>query len=356
MIGKSIYIWTIESIFGGDVKKIAETLAGAGFDSAILHDAHLPSWASEKRLALVEALREAGVMPIGGAAVYGWNVEMEGKLAGALCMKYHLPAFVFDAESTFDAQPHADSRAVKLLQTFKAEARGVKAGWCWWARFKNPISGNEWHPKKILWAAMDAQYGGADFGVPMAYWGGESAANAIHLLEQTWKQWREITDKPICPAGRAYIGDAGTATPEAVTAFEERARELGATGITWWSMQHAVALPEVWKAMVNMPGLKTGVPESDQSQEPDQSQPEVEKPSETEPIPDPTRAVIRTGQINFRKSPEVKSNNRLGVLNRGTESAILERKTDANGNTWLRVSVEGWISEQYGDAILTEVK
>ncbi len=345
MIGKSIYIWSIETIFDGDVKKIAKTLAGAGFDSAILHNASLSAWASEKCLALVEALREAGVTPIGGAAVYGWNPEMEGRLAGMLCLKYHLPAFVFDAESTFDAQPAADSNAVKLLKAFKAEAPGVKAGWCWWARYRSPFNGNEWHPKKVLWAAMNPQYGDADFGVPMTYWGGEIAANAVHLLDQTWQQWREVTDKPICPAGRAYIGDDGTAKPEAVTAFEQRARELGAPGVTWWSMQHAVKLPDVWQAMVMMPGLKTRILEPDQPQKP-----------ENEPIQESTKAVVKTGQINFRESPEVKSSNRLGVLNKGTESAILERKTDANGNTWLRVSVEGWISEKYGQAILTEVK
>lgn len=251
-IGKSLYIWNTDAILGGDAGKIAAAVREAGYQSAVLHNATLAGWRTPKRIALVGALKDVGIIPILGAAVYGYNIDYEAQLAATICKQYDLPVFVPDAEATWDAQPHPDSNAAKLLKTFRANAPGVLIGWCWWARWKNPRTGSMWHPVKVLWAAMAKNYGDADFGMPMAYWEGESAANAVKLLQETWAQWREQTDKPIIPIGRAYTGDNGIARPEACRAFEAEARRLGAPGVSWWSMEHALALPGIWSALAEM--------------------------------------------------------------------------------------------------------
>lgn len=247
--GKIIYIWDIDSICNGDVNAITAMLKLTGFEGAILHNARLDTWRTTKRTALIKALREAGIEPIGGAAVYGSDPVKEGQQAAEICDWYDLATFVFDAESKFDAQPKADTNAVKLLHAFRVKVPNVKSAWCWWARWKSPLTSIQWHPKKVLWAAMAKNYGDADYGLPMAYWGGNSAKNATLLLDQTFKQWRELTDKPIIPIGRAYSGDGGTAIPEAVTAFDAHARALGAAGVAWWSMQHAIPIPGIWDAL-----------------------------------------------------------------------------------------------------------
>lgn len=114
-----------------------------------------------------------------------------------------------------------------------------------------------WHPKGVLWAATDARYGNADFGMPMMYWSwGDAAADAIAYGQESWRQWRAITAKPLIPVGRAYVGDGGTAKAAAMTAFEGWARDMGAEGVSWWSLQHALntsALPGVWDALRAMP-------------------------------------------------------------------------------------------------------
>jgi hypothetical protein len=248
-IGKCIYIWNTDTILGGDVGKIAASVREGGYQSAVLHSATLAGWRSPKRIALVDALKAVGVIPILGAAVYGYNVDYEAQLAATICKQYGLPVFVPDAEAQWDAQPHPDSNAAKLIKTFRANAPGVLVGWCWWARHKNPRTGAAWHPAKVLWAAMAKNYGDADFGLPMAYWEGESAANATKLVQETFAQWREQTDKPLIPIGRAYTGDNGIARPEAVRAFEAEARRLGAVGVAWWSMEHALGLPGIWAAL-----------------------------------------------------------------------------------------------------------
>ncbi len=265
MLGKSIYIWQIPAISGGDIEKIVALVKDAGFQSAILHDAHLANWRTKARLALVAALQTAGIDIWGGAAVYGLNSVIEGGMAAAICNDLGLAGFVFDAEVAFDRVSHPDSEAVKLLQAFKAQASGKLAGWCWWAFHHSTDGRIEYHPKEVLWAAIQPGYGDADFGVPMMYWSwGDGASQAIAYLEASWKQWRMYTDKPLVPAGRAYIGDGGTARPGAVLAFDMRARELGADGVTWWSLQHALDsthMPGVWLALASLDPFGEAEPE-----------------------------------------------------------------------------------------------
>ena len=162
-------------------------------------------------------------------------------------MEYGLEGFCFDAETAFDAQPKADTNAAKLLQAYRAGAPGIgwdriaPAGWCWWPMHRSKTGKKIYHPKGVLWAAMQEKYGDADFGLPMAYWNwGDSDRAAVEYLNETFRQWQEITDKPLVPIGRAYIGQQGTPNAAAVCAFEDRARALGSAAVSWWSLEHAL--------------------------------------------------------------------------------------------------------------------
>jgi len=244
---KSIFIWNDYDI--GTPAVIVAKLLEAGFEGAILHSVYLSTWATSTRVELARQLRAAGMRVYGSSGVYGATPSTEGERAGQLVNTYNLDGWVFDAEKTWDEQPTPDSNAVHLLTTYKATT-GKPCAWCWWPFYKSHNTGAEWHPVKVLKTAM--QY--ADYGMPMAYWWlGDDAASATAFLDKVWSQWRAITDKPIIPAGRAYTGDNGTARPEAVTAYEARARSLGAAGITWWSMEHALKLPDAWAALSATP-------------------------------------------------------------------------------------------------------
>lgn len=328
MIGKSIYIWQISACFGGDAVKIADALKLAGFQSAILHNAYLSSWRTAERIALVKALKAVGIVPIGGAAIYGAAPALEGTMAAEICKQQELPTFIFDAEGKFDASPAPDAAAVKLLQTFRSQAPGVQVGWCWWPFYRSPRSGTEWHPKKVLQAALPL----SDFGMPMAYWNwGDTADAAVRYLDEVWKQWREVTDKPIIPAGRAYLGDGGTARPAAITAFEKKARELGAQGITWWSLQHALngtVLPGVWQALAALQPFDT---------EP--------LPPVVDPLPEPgMKATVLAGSLRVRSGPGVEFPISAEPLLRG---AVIQVRETRPVTVWVRHDT-GW-SAQYSD-------
>lgn len=97
-----------------------------------------------------------------------------------------------------------------------------------------------------------------DFGVPMMYWGGSTAQDALTLLKNSGSQWKEIScGKPILPAGRAYIGDGGKPTVEAISAFAEATKE-SYVGITWWDLQQVVPIIDVWNALKATPTWEAG--------------------------------------------------------------------------------------------------
>lgn len=249
-IGKSIYLWLMPT--GMQPAQAADQLKAAGFQSVILHATSSIAWRTRERMALVEELRRVGIIPIGSAAVYGDNPRGEGLQAAAICEEFKLPAFSFDAEARFDEKPQANSNAVHLLRAFREAApAGTLAGWTWWARYQAP-KGGTWHDREILRAAMAPGYGDADWGTPMMYWE-TSLTSAVELFDQSLTQWRKITSKPIVPAGRAYNGDGGTATPEAVNAFYERVRAAGLPGVTWWAFSNAWNIPSVWQALAAHP-------------------------------------------------------------------------------------------------------
>lgn len=248
---KAIFVWNDAVI--GDADKITGRLLEAGFQAAYLHCENLSGWRTSSRVALAKALQSAGIHAYLSAAVYGRDPAGEGRQAAEIVNDLCLDGAVFDIEAgLLETAADAPSRTRALLQTY-AENTARPAACCWWPFYRNwnkPFNG--YHNKLVLQAAMER----CEVGIPMAYWSwGDAPDRACLYLDEVFEQWRELTDKPMVPAGRAYIGNGGTATAEAVLAYEARARELGALGISWWSMEHAVKLPEVWDALSQTPGF-----------------------------------------------------------------------------------------------------
>jgi hypothetical protein len=258
---QSIFIW--QDFVIGDAGKIVALLKAAGFETAILHHENLAGWRTTSRIALARACQAAGIEVLASAAVYGISPVWEGEQAAAIVKQFALDGFVFDAEDArYDGTDHPNSRAIQLLSAYKA-ATDKPSVWCWWPLIHSMATAKTYrtfHTGETLKAAMTK----ADYGMPMAYWEGNTVAHAIQYVEESYNQWRKWTNKPLIMAGRSYVGDNGTPTPAAIRAYHARARELGAIGVTWWSMQHAVKLPEVWSAL-------TGLDQTQEPQEPEET-------------------------------------------------------------------------------------
>ncbi len=257
---KAIFIWQIDAIEGGDAGRIAQKLVAANFEAAYLHVTDVSFLKGAITPQLVATLKAAGLSVIGSSAIYGFVPDQEGRLAGQACLDLDLDGFIFDAEGQFESQPQANSNAVKVLINFRAVAKNLPVGWCYFPLLHEPANPNHrYHDTDIVRAVMETKssFRGADYAMPMVYWNpGTQAADAVNYLNNSFNIWREFTSKPIVPIGRAYQGDSGKATPEAILAFDAQARKLGCPGISWWSMFHAVnqvTLPGVWDALTATP-------------------------------------------------------------------------------------------------------
>jgi len=266
--GKTLFVWEINNgaiqmaldlpqvtsmSIEDAVHEIIAKLQNAGIETVILHSTHFQRWKHyELNTRLAKMLPDVGINVYVCAAVYKEDDPVHlGRLAANLVNEFDLEGVIFDAEQSWDDAPASDTRTVKMLQACRERAnRGSLIGWCWWARYQDPIKSSTWHPKSVLWAAMAPQYGNADFGIPMAYNRLPYASSYTQLFEQTWQQWRDITDKPIVMGARAYNGEGDTVDYEEMKEIESISWLLGASGIAWWSMYHAVSIDEIWTAIM----------------------------------------------------------------------------------------------------------
>jgi hypothetical protein len=272
---KAIFLWTYWDI-SDDPKVIADKLIEGGFEAVYVHCNDGPYEASYGQMqangtykdrlnctdALVEELRSRGLVIYGWGAPYGVNTAAEIAMMVKQTRRYNLAGYIIDAEGTWDAQGDVISDTRKIITEYKAACPGVPVAWCWWPLFHVPNGTGVYHNKAILVEAM--KY--SDYAMPMAYWNWPLDVNGVKFVEGTVKQWREVTDKPLILAGRAYNDAYGVASFTAVKSFDARARELGSIGISWWDLQHAVKLPECWKALQETRKFNTEEQMTDYSQ------------------------------------------------------------------------------------------
>ena len=267
-IGKSIFLWNAPRVAGGIPSAIAEKLIEGGFESVILKVAdagnkHVTNMGSRIRPKWVECVLPETVRIIKATAqqrgkplkVYGYGF-LYGKLptaeahrAVSQTLSLGLDGYVFDIESRFEEKPNAVGNAGLIGSIFRQGCPTTPASFCSWAMYRS-WTGGTWHPEAVARAFMEW----CDAGMPMTYWTGESPSRAIALLNESVRQWMNITHKPILPVGRAYNGDKGIARAEAMIAFDERVRELNLPGESFWSLEHALKLdPSIWAALRSMP-------------------------------------------------------------------------------------------------------
>ncbi|MFA5836185.1 MAG: hypothetical protein WC837_04430 [Bellilinea sp.] len=260
---KTIFLWQVPTIAGGKPDEVAERLKNAGFEGVIVKAADGPfayrppviGWTENISAALVNALHARGLAVLGYGFLYGANPTGEADIAITQVNRYGLDGYVFDVEGQFDSRSNAEANAYAVMARYRKSCPTTPTAFCSWALWKSPRSGATWHPLPVARAFMQF----CDVGMPMVYWGGETPDDALDWVKPCLTQWQQLTAKPIIPAGRAYNGDGGKAREDAVRTFGQYVRIAGLKGITWWSMQHAMALPEVWAELAAMPGFASPV-------------------------------------------------------------------------------------------------
>lgn len=250
---KAIYSHVLAATLDGKIETIARWLLANGFQAIWPKVADGPypfrwrppftalPYAENLTAGMVEIFHSYGLLVLGWGFLYGKDPKGEATLAVSQVKNLGLDGYILDAEGMFDGQPTAEANAYTITRIIKDAIPDTPLAYCGFPRIWSPKTGGEWHPAKVVRAFMSA----CDAASPMTYWDGESPAWAAEFLQQSYEQYRRITDKPYVPAGRAYIGDAGKATKETIAAFQARADVLGIKGISWWFLDHAVKYPAI---------------------------------------------------------------------------------------------------------------
>lgn len=252
MYGKTIMSWNVPAIRQGDPQGFAEVLLNGDFqgvclkcgDGVRIHKmpsySPWPDWGENIRQELIDALREADLKIYLWQFVYGYNPVGELSVAVNQCERFQPDGYIWDVEGSFDGRANAVENARFLTRGLKDAHPDIPQSFNWWALPKSPVSGTEWHPIKIANAFLEE----TESVMPMMYWQGTGAGAAVTYLYKSLTIWREITQKPIIPVGRAYIGDGGSADSYGIRAFADAvfksASELNLIGNSWWNFDSAI--------------------------------------------------------------------------------------------------------------------
>jgi hypothetical protein len=347
---KSIFVWNNHVIEGGDPARIIARLREAGFEGAYLHSTHTTNWKSSSRIALARALKAAGFAVYASVAVYAkaTAAAVEGQQSAGIVNEYGLDGCVFDVESGEYETPGAEARVRALLSAYKANT-AKPAAFCGWPFYHASNNPNRiYHPVGVLVEAMKI----ADYAMPMAYPSGDNnTPAALTYLDAVWRQWRTYTAKPLVIAGRACNDNAGQANAASIVPYALRARELGAVGMSWWDMEHALPLPGVWDALAETPPISgnAGEPEPPGKDDPVT---EKENPHKTNALGYLAKSVTDPGWANTGFEFFVGYGCKLdGVEKPNDDLAPMERKAAELGKPFviaLDFTVKYYTGQQYG--------
>lgn len=339
---KSIFLWTVPAVQSGDPVRIAEALSEAGFEAVIFKVADGPwayaprftGWSGENlQPAMIRELRARNIAVLGYGFLYGVNPTGEADIAITQTYKHQLDGYVFDVEGAFDTRSNAVANSHLVMRRYRASCPGTPAAYCGWALYRNPRRPSTlWHPIAVAQAFMEY----CNVGMPMVYWDGEDAPNALWWISNSLDQWKEITNKPVIPAGRAYTGDGARATVPTMVEFERYVRGAGCRGITWWSMQHAVTLTGIWPTLAAMSGFRPTSPPL-----PDDGGDEEKPPSSDSSV----RYRVLTDTLNVRSIPSTINNTPQRTLRQGDEVTLIGA---AGTDVWVEIGPGEFCALQTG--------
>lgn len=330
---KAIFSWNVPGVDGGDPNKFADRLKAAGFEAVYLKMANgnavfkpsllaYPTWGENVRQALVDALRARGIKVIGWQFDYGYDIAGEARVAIAQSKRFNVDGWVFDVESKFEAQPNVIANSYALTTAYRAALPDMPLAFCSWAQWKSP-TGVTWHNENMAKTFLER----CDVGMPMMYWEGSAAANAVWLLNESTRLWQNITNKPLIPAGRAYTGDGGTINAMAIKAFSDATRAMGMKGLSWWVLDSAINYGASWGALAAVPGFVAPT---------------------TEPAPIPAGLKFRVLRPMNMRAGAGTGYADIGDLLTGE---IVTAGNVAGENSWIEIAPGKWAAVEYNGVV-----
>jgi ketosteroid isomerase-like protein len=223
--GKGLYIWKVHRCEGGNSAAIVRRAREAGLTHVLIKIADGPrAYNVDLAAPVVEALQAAGLQAWGWQFAYGDEPFGEADIAVHRMNTLKLDGFVVNAETAYKGK-HAAARA--YMESLRGRLPDALIAL---SSFRYPRI----HPE-LPWTEFLTD---CNYNMPQVYW--LQAHNPAEQLERCVEQFQQVYPvRPIIPTGAAYFEFGWQPSPNEVTRFLQKSRELGLSAANFWSWDYA---------------------------------------------------------------------------------------------------------------------
>ncbi len=246
--GKGFYIWQIPHCDKGDPTAIAARSAAAGLTHILIKIAdagnafNIDSKGRDLVPPVVAALHARGIQAWGWHYVYGYDPAAEARVAVQRTLPLQLDGYVIDAEAEWQYSGRA-AVARTFCQQLRAGLGSLPIALSSY-RFPNVHTAFPW--------TVFLEF--CDYNFPQVYW--EGSHNGADQLLRSYTEFQKISPvRPIIPTGPAYSNGGWRPAASELTAFMQKALELGLLGVNFWSYDYSTqsSYLDLWNAVAQFP-------------------------------------------------------------------------------------------------------
>lgn len=240
--GRGFFIWNIRNCENGSVQQIASLAKEAGLTHVLIKvaDRYYPYNVSTDGNTdyvppLVHALRNAGIQVWGWQYIYGYEPQLEARMAVKRIHELALDGFVVDAEKEFKQSSHEQSARI-YMQELRSRQPDL------------PLALSSYRfPSLHMQFPWKAFLDYVNFSMPQVYW--EKAHNPGEQLTRTLREYQRLSpNRPVFPTGAAYKNNGWRPSPEDIVEFLTTVEKTNLTGCNFWNWEQCRRdLPEVWQ-------------------------------------------------------------------------------------------------------------
>lgn len=246
LYGKGYYIWQIPKCDGGVPGAIAARAKAAGLTHVLIKIADGVDWVynynQQTKTDLVPpvmaALRQVGISVWGWHYVRGDDPVGEARLAINRVLNLGVDGYAIDAEGEYRTTTKREA-ARKFMKELRAGLPHM------------PIALSSYRFPRIHTPFPFAEFlERCDINMPQVYF--EGGHNPEQQLERCLEQYAAIHPvRPMIPTAPTYTSSTWRPTPDEITRFFAKARQLGFTAANAWSYDwaHRTAYRELWDAV-----------------------------------------------------------------------------------------------------------
>lgn len=240
--GKGIFLWKVKNLYGGDhtlidpvdiaTRAVALNLDWIAIkiaDGPYRYNMEPPNWTDTIMPPVVDELARAGISIWGWHYLFGDAPLREAEVAIERVETLGLDGYIIDAEGPCKGKYTSATTYMEALNASLHVPIGLSS-------YRYP----SYHPT-LPWKQY-LKY--CDFHVPQVYW--MQADNPVEQWRQSVEELSALKDIPFMPAGAAYEEYNWKPKKQEMIDFWHAVVNDGAPGITWWS----------WDALMKLPNRK----------------------------------------------------------------------------------------------------